>query len=324
MRFFTAARRRGYRFALPLASLAMVGLLLSSCAGPAQPSTGLGAKGPCSKTSASFPDPNQSGQTMYVFEPGGSATPATGGRCDDSQRPLAVVVHGLGAGIGGPTFYQGIIDQLVSAGNVVIFATYNTDVTDFVGSFQHEDAAIVAASTHTTRADKSRVGIVGHSMGGGAIPFLVRQLPLRGWGTNATWAMSLAPWQIQGVPDGTIVFPSNAVVAIEAYSDDTLVQKSVGVDMYNRLSTPASRKQHITLRTTTHNGTTLKAEHTTPNSVLTPDDAMKFFGIYRVMDALQQCSLFQQSCDADLSYMGTWPDDGSPVLPAISTDSPTP
>ena len=51
------------------------------------------------------------------------------------------------------------------------------------------------------------------------------------------------------------------------------VLSSVGVDMYNRLTTPASRKQHVTLRTTSHNGTTLTAEHTTPNSVLTPEDA---------------------------------------------------
>ena len=315
----TPGRRASRRSGLLVA--AVLGLVAVACGGPAQPLTGLGAQGPCTKQATSYPDPKQSGQTINIYLPDGTATPPTGGTCNDANRPVAIVVHGLLAG--NPSLYDGIITHLVTTGNIVIFATYNTDTSDFVGSFQHEDDAIVAATTHITRGDLNRIGVIGHSMGGGAIPFIVQHIDQHGWGTTGLWAMSLAPWQIQGVPAGAITFPSKALVVVEAYSDDTLVQKSVGIDMFNRITTPLSKKQHVTLRTATHGSTTLSAQHTTPNSIIAPDDAMKFFGIYRIADALQSCSLLNQSCDTDFSYMGTWPDDNTPVLPAISTDTPS-
>jgi hypothetical protein len=40
-------------------------------------------------------------------------------------------------------------------------------------------------------------------------------------------------------------------------------------------------------------------------------------------DLLQACSQRGEDCGADLGDMGVWPDDGTPVLPAIATDSPT-
>jgi hypothetical protein len=109
---------------------------------------------------------------------------------------------------------------------------------------------------------------------------------------------------------------------VEAYQDDTLVSRSVGVSMYNRWNLPASQKQHVTVRGQSHGGVTLQAVHTTPNSIIAPEDAMKFFGIFRIADALQSCSQQGQNCTADFSFMGTW-SDGTPVTPALSTDSPT-
>jgi hypothetical protein len=271
--------------------------------------------------SSSIPNPSVSGQTIYLYQPAGTVAAPTGGTCGDNSRPVAIVVHGLLAG--NPGLYQGIIDHLVSKGNIVVFATYNTDASNFVGSFTAEDGAIVAATNNLTRDDLTRVGIIGHSMGGGAIPFLMQRIGQRNWGTNGLWGMALAPWQIAGVEaTGSISIPSNAQVVVEAYQDDTLVSRSVGVSMYNRWNLPASQKQHVTVRGQSHGGVTLQAVHTTPNSIIAPEDAMKFFGIFRIADALQSCSQQGQNCTADFSFMGTW-SDGTPVTPALSTDSPT-
>jgi len=300
----------------------VVALAVGCVTPPARPATGLGSKGPCTETLTTTPNPTESGQTLNVYTPGGTAAAPTGGRCDDATRPTAIVVHGLLAGM--TWLYADTISHLVANGNVVIFATYNTNPGDFVGSFQKEDAAIVAAANATTRDDLSRVGIIGHSMGGGAIPYLVQRLAARGWGTNGLWVMALAPWTLAGVnATGPITFPANAHVVVEAYSDDTLVNRSVGVEIFNRITTPVARKQHVTLNSTTYDGATLTAAHTTPNSVIAPEDAMRFYGIYRIADALQGCSQRGVSCATDFSVMGNW-SDGTPVLPATSTDTPAP
>jgi hypothetical protein len=89
------------------------------------------------------------------------------------------------------------------------------------------------------------------------------------------------------------------------------------------MSIPNSQKDHVTVRTSTHEGVTINATHTSPNSVISPDDAVKFFGIYRVGDALESCALRGTNCSADLSFMGAW-SDGTPVLPSVVSDDPDP
>jgi hypothetical protein len=78
----------------------------------------------------------------------------------------------------------------------------------------------------------------------------------------------------------------------------------------------------VTVRSQTRWPTTLNAQHTAPNSVIAPNDAIRFFGLYRVADALQSCALTGVGCDTDLRFMGNW-SDGQPVTPAVSTDQPT-
>ncbi len=100
------------------------------------------------------------------------------------------------------------------------------------------------------------------------------------------------------------------------------MNRSVGVDLYHRLSLPASQKDHITVRSSSHGGATPTAQHTSPNSVISPDDAIKFYGIYRVGDLLEGCAFVGAGCSANRSTMGTWAD-GTPVLPSVVTDNPT-
>jgi hypothetical protein len=303
-----------------LASLAVLAACAGTSTNPAQPTSGLGATGPCSQTSRSVANPSATDQSITIYEPGGtSSTPLTGGTCRDAKRPVVAVVHGLGAA--SPVLYEDLIKHLVSTGNIVVFATYNTDTNDFTASFGRQDQALVTAAASVPRGDLSNFGIVGHSMGGGAVPFLAQRASARGWGSRGMFLFLVAPWFSSGVGTGPIALPAHARVIVEGYDNDTYVDNRIGIELFHAFTTDPGRKQHVTVRSQTRNGITLNAQHTAANSLIAPNDAIKFFGLYRIVDALESCSLTGAHCDTDLSYMGTW-SDGTAVTKAISTDDP--
>jgi pimeloyl-ACP methyl ester carboxylesterase len=263
-------------------------------------------------------DPANPSSPIYVAYPTGSgAAPLTGGTCGDANRPVLFLVHGYLASFN--WVYEGVINHFTRTGNIVVMGTYSTDLLDVQGSANRALQALTAAVPQLDREDLDRVGLIGHSLGGGMLPWVTQQVVSRGWGSDGLWMFSLAPFQ--GIGSGSITLPSHARAIIEAYDQDTLVAPAVGADLYRRLSLPASQKDHITVRSSSRGGATLTAQHTSPNSIISPDDAIKFYGIYRVGDILQSCALLGDNCGADLSLMGSW-SDGTPVLPSIVTDSP--
>lgn len=312
-------QRTGVRRRVAVLLAAALAAAATACApGPPQPPSGPGSNTPCGRTDVQLDNPEAPSSPIYVAYPTGSAdAPLTGGTCGDANRPVLFLVHGWLASFN--WVYEGVIDHFTSTGNIVVMGTYSTDLADVQGSADRALAAIAAAAPQLDRDDLSRVGLVGHSLGGGMLPWVTQQVVARGWGSEGLWMFSLAPFQ--GIGTGPIALPPHARAIIEAYDQDILVDRAVGVDLYHRLSLPASQKDHVTVRSSSHGGTTLTAQHTSPNSVVAPDDAIKFYGIYRVGDILESCALVGTNCDADLSLMGTW-SDGSPVLPSIVTDNP--
>lgn len=320
------ARARVHRRALAMTVAVLVGASAAACSTTPVPQPtppALGSHGPCTSTATNLTNPDVPGNVINVFTPTGSAaTPFTGGTCGDASRPVVFVVHGWLAA--GSWLYQGIIDHLVSQGNVVVFGTYANDILNVPLSADNADAQIVYAGSRLgARADLERVGVIGHSLGGGITPLLTQRMVARGWGSTGLWLFPLAPFQTLPAGTAPITLPSHARAVVEAYDGDTLVDNAVGIAMFHRLTVPASQKQHVTVRTSSNGAARLDAVHTSPNSVIAPDDAVKFYGIYRIADALQSCALLNQNCNADLSLMGNWPD-GSAVLPSVSTDNPTP
>jgi len=295
---------------------------------PAQPRTGLGAAGPCGVAAQTHVNPADPAQKITIYNPTGrAAAPFTGGHCDDARRPVAVVVHGLLAGIDGQllgpsVLYADLIRHLTSTGNVVVFATWPTNPYDFGGSFVQADRAVAAAQRFAPRGDFSRLGIVGHSMGGAATPHLAQQAVARGWGEQALWLFQLAPAFAANVGTGPLTVPPHTRVVVQNYSDDVILDTRIGIEQFEAYSLPATHKQHVLVRSESRGPlASLSATHLSPSSVLAPEDAIRFFGIYRIGDALQACALTGRHCTADLSYMGRW-SDGRPVRRALSTDRP--
>ena len=316
-------RDRGARRRRVAAALLAVGLAVSaaSCApGPVRPlPPQLGAQGPCGRTNVQLTNPANTANPIYVAYPSGAApAPVTGGTCDDARRPVVFVVHGWLANSN--VLYEGIIDHFTRTGNIVVMATYGSgDLANVQGSADIEVAAINAAVPQLTRADLTNVGLVGHSLGGGMLPYVTQQVASRGWGTAGLWLLSLAPYQ--GIGTGPIALPAHTRAVVEAYDGDILVAPAVGADLFRRMSVPNSQKDHVTVRSSSNGSASLSALHTSPNSIIAPDDAIKFYGIYRIGDILESCSVVDQNCTADMAQMGNWPD-GTPALPPVVTDTP--
>jgi hypothetical protein len=290
---------------------------------PPQPTVGYGSNGPCTVPSSPVSGAGAaSGQSISIYYPGGTgATPVTGGTCNDNHRPVVAVVHGLGAS--STLLYAGLIDHLVSTGNVVIFATYNTTDTTMTASFQDELAALQASVSDLTSGDLTRFGIIGHSEGGGASAYLAQRVEALGWGTTSFWVYALNPWYLDGVGTGPIPFPANTRLIVQNGDDDSFVDNRIGIDYFDSVPLPATQKVHVDLITQTVGNVTLDAQHTMPNSVISPDDAMKYYGMYRNADVLENCSLTNTACNwSQLTFMGTW-SDGTPVTPAIVSQNPT-
>lgn len=295
---------------------------------PAQPVHGLGANGPCATSTKIYPNPHDVTHKITIYSPvGRGATPLVGGHCSDVKRPVVVVVHGLLAGIddqllGSSLLYADLIKHFVSTGNVVVFASWPTNPYDFSHSLPREDAALQAAKALAPRGDFRRLGIVGHSMGGGAVPYLAQRAVARGWGSSALWLFQLAPAFATNVGTGPIVLPARTRIVVENYYHDNILDARLGIEQFGAYTVPAAHKRHLLVRSDVRGPLQrLDATHLSPNTLLAPNDAIRFFGIYRVGDALQSCTLTGRHCDADLSYMGRW-SDGRPVTPAVSSVNP--
>ena len=311
-------RGRGARRGLAAAILVVVVATAACTTAPAQPVSGPGSNTPCGRTDVQLTNPGATANAIYVAYPTGtSAAPLTGGTCGDANRPVLFLVHGYLASFN--WVYEGVINHFTRSGNIVVMGTYGTDLADVQGSADRALQALNAAVPQLEREDLSNVGLVGHSLGGGVLPWITQQVAAQGWGSEGLWLFSLAPYQ--GIGGGPIALPAHTRAVIEAYDGDTLVDRNVGVDLFRRLSIPDSQKDHVTVRSSSNGGASLTAQHTSPNSVIAPDDAIKFYGIYRIGDLLQSCALLGVNCQADLSLMGSW-SDGTPVLRSVVTDSP--
>lgn len=321
MRDSMPALRRGRRPGGALAALLAVVLAVAAAAcapGPPQPPSGPGSNTPCGRTDVQLTNPDAPSNAIYVAYPTGeAAAPLTGGTCGDESRPVVFLVHGYLASFN--WVYEGVIDHFTRTGNIVVMGTYGTDLLDVQGSADRALGAITAALPQLEREDLGNVGLIGHSLGGGMLPWVTQQVVAHDWGSDGLWMFSLAPYR--GIGEGAITLPAHARAVVEAYDQDTLVDRAVGVDLFHRLSIPDSQKDHVTVRSSSHGGATLTAQHTSPNSVIAPDDAVKFYGIYRVGDILESCALVGENCEAEMSLMGSW-SDGIPVLPSVVTDDP--
>ena len=292
---------------------------------PGEPADVPGADGNCDMTTRSIdnpasPDPDAP-VPVWIYEPTGSgAGTITGGSCDDSKRPTVFIAHGFGQS--DPVGYAALIHHFVSIGNVVVYPTYDVNSGDraaLEASYRVVDAGFVAAARATPRIDTKRVGLWGHSHGGGMIPYLTQRTASRGWGRNALWMSIVAQAYTQLVGDGDITVPRNAQEITVAFQHDGLADARLGIDVYGSLELPESQKRHVTIQSGTHDGSPFLAEHGAPEGVAGHSDAVDVL-LWRYADLMELCALRGVGCDADLSSLTAG--DGAETQHAVSSRQP--
>ncbi len=310
---------------LALASVMVVfgSLVYASCT-PAPvvevPAGEPGAPGPCGVTMTDLVNRVDWRHPLVVAEPTGTSAAPDGGTCADGDRPTVFIAHGyVGNFIEG---YEGLVRHLVSQGYVVVFPGYTVEF-DPDHQYAVVDGGFVQASEWTDRMDLSRVGVIGHSFGGGMLPWLVQLMEARGWGTEAFWAVDFAPWYSFKVGTAEIAMPQNLRFVMVNYQYDYFVDARIGNETYAALDLPLSQKQHVMVYSDRTHRPALEADHLGPVSVELVDglgtistDNLDRWVTYRVVDATARCALSGVFCDTDLSFTGTWPD-GVPVRPAV-------
>jgi hypothetical protein len=182
----------------------------------------------------------------------------------------------------------------------------------------------------------TEVGFVGHSAGGGALPYVIQHEMMgvnngNHWGTTAAFAFAMAPAEIYSLPDKrTIDLPSNLNMVVMTFKDDTLIDPLYGMDLFYHSTIPNSQKNHITLFSDNHQSPGLVAQHGTPTNPIV--NGLDFWGTNRHIDALADYTFTGNSSayaialdagTAEANYVGLW-DDGVPVVPAFSTLNPDP
>lgn len=311
--------RRGL---LGVASLGLL-LLVMACA-PAPvvevPAGEAGAPGPCGTKMTDLVNRVDWRYPLVVAEPTGDSPAPDGGSCSDDNRPVVLIAHGyLGNFVAG---YEGLVRNLVSQGYVVVFPGYTVE---FNADHQYKVVGdgFVQATEWSSRMDLSKVGVIGHSFGGGMLPWLVQQIDDRGWGTDAFWAVDFAPWFAMKVGTGTIDMPDHLRFVMVNYEHDYFVDARIGNETYAALNLPDAQKQHVMVYSDRTHRPALEADHLGPVSVELVDgvgtistDNLDRWVTYRVVDATAGCTISGRFCDTDFSFTGTWPDD-TPVRPAV-------
>jgi hypothetical protein len=270
-----------------------------------------GADGPYRMRMVPVPDPGYPGQDLLLFQPVGA-----GGR-----RPVIFFAHGFG-----PNRWQTYVDlisHLVSLGYVLVYAPYPTDGTDNIGRYTSLWAGFVAgAQAAGADIDLTRVGFLGHSFGGGAVPFLAYQgLVGQGWGRNGAFMMLLTPWYSEETGDALLQgLPARLIRAEQIYDADVTNDHRMAIDIDQHLAS-AGAKYFFLGKSGDLDGCTLTADHSVPGS--NPSLLLKRLALFRPLDAIASLAFDHSSAAAAaLAQMGDTVIDG--YQPIAAETAPVP
>jgi hypothetical protein len=286
--------------------------------------SGYGAKGPYRVIVDSIAHPEYDNAFVYFFRPENIV----------EQCPVIFFCHGIGET--NPRAYEALIHHIVSRGQTVIYSPYpaKTAIMNPRAAYSIMWQGFAAAMSSWDRyIDRSRIGFVGHSYGGGAVPAMAHKaLVERKWGEKGAFLFIMAPWYSYDISKKQPAsFPRHAAMVVTVFADDNSNDHRMAKDLYCSLGIPDSLKSYATLYSDSINGRSLKADHNVPLGRQNGDgvDALDIYGIYRQLDALADFAFVHSQgalreavgVGAELREMGAWRD-GTPVINMTMTKEP--
>lgn len=286
-----------------------------------RPESGYGKDGNFEVAEISFSSPDYAEKDVTIFYPKGTTTP----------RPTIFYAHGFGGE--NKVSWLGILNFIAKKGYTAVFAPYptlNATIDDrynvMWSSFQ------AAVKNYPDLIDSSKVGIVGHSFGGGAaIELGHRAFVEKGWGENGRFIFTLAPWYAYQITDEELHhFPANTKFIAQVYDDDVINDHRMAIDIFKNINIPDSEKDFIVVKKSVVAGYTYTAEHNLPSS-LKAYDAYDYYCLYRLLDALMDYS-FNGNSAAKKVALGNGSSEqitlpsyhGQVLTPLEVTDNPVP
>jgi uncharacterized protein (TIGR03437 family) len=269
---------------------------------------GYGANGSFSVIDEKFASPLFKEENVHVFRPAEASTPAP------------VIFFAPGYSTTDPVGYRALINHIVSRGYVVVFSPFQIIAGDGSVYEKRYDTIFAgfeeAALRYARYLDLTRVGFIGHSYGGGASFAMMRRGAVgKGWGRNGLFLFVMAPWYVYEITTKQLLdFPAHAKLIVQVYETDATNDHRIAKEVFERVGLSQQEKDFVMLRDDEYQGCKLDAGHGAPSG--NNPDALDYYGIWRLFDALADCSLNDSPAgrrvalgggSAEQRFMGLWP-----------------
>ncbi len=188
-----------------------------------------------------------------------------------------------------PESYAWLIRHVVNRGYALVYSSHQVGEVHADRYAALWDGVRAAVDAYGDRFDLGRVGLVGHSYGGGALLHLAhRVLVDEGWGRDGAFLLSMAPWYalgLEGRDPGEL--PDHLKVLFLVFEDDDVTDHRLAIAQ-RELVGDGIESDYLMLRSDARGGCELPAAHSVPQSAGLGgrNDAFDARAVFRLFDAL--------------------------------------
>lgn len=248
--------------------------------------------------------------------------------------PLIVYAHPFGGSDW--TRARAFLEHVVSRDHVVVFVPYPTagaTVCERYDTLWGGVTSAVAALEAQANIDTSRIGIIGHSFGGGASSWLAQQAVAEGWGSNGSFVYANAPWYTHRMETAGWSTLAGMRLLLMGFADDDTNDPRIAItQQWNNWE---GARKYVTLQSGEDGaGCSQTADHVVPatggGGGAVALNGLDTWGTWRHAALMAACALRGEAdacaivdgpTQAETS-MGTWLVDDAEVPPALGTDDP--
>jgi hypothetical protein len=306
---------------------------------PDQPATGPGG------AEYAFPDARV---TSLGDEPGGGRifepVAEAGGGTPTAEGPLPLVLlidaccyrteeSGVnGGGVDGGEGFRAWIEHLVRRGAIVVYPIYRQESAQAdVTAAMRATLAELDRAGHA-RPDPARTAVIGFSFGGPVAADYAADAAAAGLPVPGA-LLVYGPRSDTTGPNRAPPPPATRAVVMIGERDAGALRRGADTIWAWLAPLPAEQRDFVSLLSDDHGQPALTADHFVPLTDVRPDDpatdvdALDWYGIWKLTDALMACAFAGEWCEYALGntpeqrFMGAW-SDGVPVQEPVITDDP--